>query len=166
MSFDLSALDTRSPATPAPSGRRAIARAPAPDGIARPWWAARTANANGGGPLGGLFGTGGSTNGSGGMVSGLITALQQLVGALLNQRQNPGQTFPQAPGQGPSQQPWQGPWQIPGQTPAPWQNGVPGGPMQKFTDVDVSSTGDPHIAEVGTRAGRNGDKRSTRTGIA
>jgi hypothetical protein len=44
-------------------------------------------------------------------------------------------------------------------TPPGWgaqahQGGVPGGPEQRFADVDVSSTGDPHIAEVGTRAGR------------
>ena len=48
----------------------------------------------------------------------------------------------------------------PGTCPNPngggWQSPLPGGPQQRFQNVDVSSTGDPHIAETGTQEGRGG----------
>ena len=107
------------------------------DAIARPWWTCGTGTVNGGDPFGSLFGGGGSIGGLAGLVSGLVGILQQLVGALLNQNTNPNQnTNANA---------------NPGQTP------LPGGPQQRFQNVDVSSTGDPHIAETGTREGPRGN---------
>jgi hypothetical protein len=105
----------------------------APDAIASPWWTCGTAGAT---QPGGAFGNGTAFGGSSafGPLSGLISLLQQLVGALLNGSAQ-GATPPN-PG-GP-----QGP--------------LPGGPQQRFENVDVSSTGDPHIAEVGTRDGAGG----------
>jgi hypothetical protein len=102
------------------------------DAIVRPWWTCGTGTVNGVDPFGGLFGgSQGSYGGLGGLVSGLVSVLQQLIGALLNQSTNANQTNP-------------------GQTP------LPGGPQQRFENVDVSSTGDPHIAETGTREGPGG----------
>ena len=128
-SFDLSSLDAA-----AGDGRRlwpgdgAFAALPsqAADSVARPWWSCGSANANAG-ALGGLLGVGGGSGGSlFGIVSGLVNALQQLANMLLSQSTAPNTGQPQSP--------------------------LRGGP-QRFQDVDVSSTGDPHIAETGTRAG-------------
>lgn len=113
------------------------------DAIARPWWTCGTGTVNGVDPFGGLFGGGGSVGGLAGLVSGLVCILQQLVGALLNQSTNSNQST------NPNQ--IANPGQTPGQTP------LPGGPQQRFQNVDVSSTGDPHIAETGTREGPGGN---------
>ena len=138
--FDLSALET-------PFGGDGIAagigagslRAQAPDGVARPWWATRTPPGNGNGvdPLGDLFGDSTASNGSiAGIITGLLSVLQQLVGSFLNQSQN------QAPAQNSAQ--------------LQNQNCPPAGSGQRFADLDVSSTGDPHLAAVGTREGGTG----------
>jgi hypothetical protein len=109
-------------------------RAQQPDGIDRPWWTCGTPGYGAGGnSLGNSYGTS-NTSGAGlfGMFAGLLGTLQQLVSALLNQTQNAGQAQSQSP--------------------------LPTGPQQRFENVDVSSTGDPHIAETGTREGRNGNQ--------
>jgi hypothetical protein len=112
----------------------------AADSVARPWWTCGTGTVNGG-VLGGLLGAGGGLLGGGfgasggslfGVVAGLVNALQQLANMLFSQSTAPNQ----------------------GGSPSP----LPGGPQQRFADVDVSSTGDPHIAEVGTRAGTGADR--------
>jgi hypothetical protein len=95
------------------------------DAIARSWWSCGTGNANGA-PFGGSS----AASGFGaliGIVSGLVNALQQLANALMS-----------------------------GNAPAPGQSStpLPGGAQQRFENVDVSSNGDPHIAEVGTTEGR------------
>jgi hypothetical protein len=107
-----------------------------PDAIARPWWTCGTAAATQpGGAFGGAFGGDGSGgNGVSGLLSGLLSVLQQLVGALLN-------------GASPAGTP-------PNQGPAPSTGAT--GYEQPFSNVDVSSTGDPHIAEVGTSVGPGG----------
>ncbi|MDB5069146.1 MAG: hypothetical protein JWM87_257 [Candidatus Eremiobacteraeota bacterium] len=115
------------------------------DAIVRPWWQCGTGTVNGGDPFGGLFGgSAGSYGGMTGLVSGLVSVLQQLIGALLNQSTNPNQSA--NTGQSTNAN------QFPGQTP------LPGGPQQRFENVDISSTGDPHIAETGTREGPGGTK--------
>jgi hypothetical protein len=137
-SFELSSLDGAddgAPQTAYNSGGGAL-RAQQPDGIGRPWWTCGTGayggNGNGAGSFGNPFGAS-AANGVGlsGMLMGLIGALQQLVSAFLNQTQNPNQ-----------------------------QNGspLPTGPQQRFENVDVSSTGDPHIGEVGTRESAHGNQ--------
>ncbi len=166
--FDVTSLDAPAGGGPSlwPSEGAARGTTPAStDAIGRSWWSCGTANANGGnlGALLGGSGGGGGSNSLFGVFSSIVSALQQLAGALMNGSNGPTQTATPQPWQGqPCQsQPWQGqpcqsqPWQ--GQTMTPGsQNGVPGGPEQRFSDVNVTSTGDPHIAEVGTRAGRGG----------
>jgi hypothetical protein len=128
------------------AGDGALRAAPPPqsaDGVARPWWTCGTGTVNGGGdPFGGLFGGlfgGGGTAGSlAGLLSGLVGVLQQLLGALLNQNTAPNQRANPNPATGSSP--------------------LPGGPQQRFENVDVSSTGDPHIAETGTREGPGGNR--------
>jgi hypothetical protein len=135
-SLDLSSLDAA-----AGDGRRmwpgdgafaALPSQPA-DSVARPWWTCGTPNANGA-ALGGLLGGAGGGSGGSlfGLVAGLVNALQQLANMLFTQGAAPNQGQPQSP--------------------------LPGGRQQRFQDVDVSSTGDPHIAEIGTRAGGRADR--------
>ena len=136
--FDLSPFDTSLGDNGSVGTAGGFARAQAPDAIARPWWASGTAtgngNANAANPLGDLFGSSTSANGSlAGIITGLVTLLQQLVGSFLNQTQT------QPPGQNLTQQ--------------PNQHCAQAGSGQRFADVDVSSTGDPHLAAVGTREG-------------
>jgi len=143
--MDLSSLDATSgdwrqlwPGNAAPPGASPSLSS---DAIGRSWWSCGTANANAGNPLGGLFGngTGNGTNGTlPGLISGLVSMLQQLVGSLMNQG-----TTPNAGG-----------WQNPNG--GGWQSPLPNGPQQQFQNVDVSSTGDPHIAETGTQVGPGG----------
>jgi hypothetical protein len=132
--LDLSSLDaaagTGRQLWPEPASRALAASQPA-DGIARSWWTCGTGGANGGDPLGGLFGGGSASFGNGsliGLLTGLIGMLRQLVGTLPNQS-----------GGGTSNPPH-------------------GGPQQAFEDVDVSSTGDPHLARTGTAEGPNGTR--------
>ena len=139
-SFDFSALDT-SFAGDDGSVRTSggFPRAQAPDGIARPWWGPRAVPGDdtGGNSLGGLFGTNSANGSIAGILTGLVSLLQQLVGSFLNQNQN----LP------------------PNQYPAQSQNqqcAQRGAQQQRFADVDVSSTGDPHLAAVGTRDGGGG----------
>ena len=111
---------------------------PNADGVGRPWWCG-TGTLNGAGaPFGGLFGATNTTGGIAGLLTGLVGMLQQLVGAYLGQTQ----------GVPPQQQPCD-----PSGNCAVGGGASGGGPQQRFADVDVSSTGDPHLAEVGTRAG-------------
>ncbi|HWT07479.1 MAG TPA: hypothetical protein VN224_17060 [Xanthomonadales bacterium] len=138
--FDLSALET-----PFGGGDGSVGtaggflRAQAPDGVARPWWTSGPVGGNGNGtnPIGNLFGASNAANGSiAGIITGLLSLLQQLVGSFLNQSQN------QTPAQNPAQ--------------PQHQNCAAGGSGQRFENVDVSSTGDPHLAAVGTREGGGG----------
>jgi hypothetical protein len=127
-------LDPYSPTTP-------------PDGVARPWWTCGTGATNGGGSgYGSSYGTP-NANGSdpfglsssGGSIAGMLTnimnALQQFASTLT------------AGGTSGGSQPWSGSQQAAG-----------AGPQQRFSDVDVSSTGDPHLAEVGTTEGPAGNQ--------
>jgi hypothetical protein len=137
-SFDFSSLETSLAGDDGSVGTAGgFARAQTPDGVARPWWGPRAVagNDNGGNQLGGLFGPTNTANGSiAGILTGLVSMLQQLVSSFLNQNQSQPQN----------------------QSPTPWQNqpcAQPGAQQQRFADVDVSSTGDPHLAAVGTREG-------------
>ena len=113
-----------------------------PDAVARPWWSCGSGTANGTDPYGGLFGGANGANGNlFGLVSGLVNALQQLVGALLNQATTPA-AGPNANGGANANGATA--------TPGPVWDPLSGGGQQTFQNVDVSSTGDPHIAEVGT----------------
>ena len=138
--FDLAALETPFGADDA-SVRNAggFARAQAPDAITRPWWApgALFGNGSSANQIGGLFGASTASNGAiAALITGLVSLLQQLVGSFLGQSQN------QTPAQGPAQ--------------PQHQTCAAGGSGQRFEDVDVSSTGDPHLAAVGTRDGGGG----------
>lgn len=132
--FDLSALDSPSGGNDGSGGRATgIFRPQAPDGVARPWWASGAITGDGGGTnsFGGMFGTTNASNGSiAGIITGLLSLLQQLVGSFLNQTQT-----------------------TPAQTSAQQHNQrcAAAGASQRFENVDVSSTGDPHLAAVGTR---------------
>jgi hypothetical protein len=110
-----------------------------PDGITRPWWTsgngtgADNGTVNRAGSLSGFFGYGNATNSSiGGILTGLVSLLQQLIGSLVNQGQSQGQN------------------QLPNR-PCASNAG-----QRRFEDLDVSSTGDPHLAAVGTREGPGG----------
>lgn len=129
-----------------------------PDGVARPWWTCGTgatngsgsgygtANANASDPFG-LSSGGGSIAG---MLTGIMNALQQFASTLTTGGASGSATSPQNPS---SAQPWSGS--------QPWNGSQPAsgaGPQQRFSDVDVSSTGDPHLAEVGTIEGPGGNQ--------
>jgi hypothetical protein len=158
--FDLASLDAPAAGGPAlwPNDAAFGASQPAPaDAIARPWWTCGTANANGGGALGSLLGGSGANGSLFGMLSGLMAALQQLLGTFTNATTSSGSATPwhAATGSanggnaaGPNGACAGGNGKAASRVP-----GIPGGPEQRFADVDVSSTGDPHLAEVGTRAG-------------
>ncbi|MEA2721275.1 MAG: hypothetical protein QOJ39_3139, partial [Candidatus Eremiobacteraeota bacterium] len=142
--LDFSSLDasagTGRHVFPGDGALRASAPPQPADGVARPWWTCGTGNVNGnpfGGLLGGFDGTPGSMSG---LLSGLVNVLQQLLGALFNQNTNSNVN--------PSANVNQGAVQTP----------LPGGPQQRFENVDVSSTGDPHIAETGSRTGPGGNR--------
>ncbi len=138
--FDITALETPFAADDGAEASGGLSRAQVPDGIVRPWWASGN---NGGGAvgtnqIGGLFGASSASAGSiAGIITGLVSLLQQLVGSFLKQTQSQPQN----------------------QNPAQTQNQnctQPGAQQQRFEDVDVSSTGDPHLAAVGTREGGGG----------
>ena len=130
--FDFSTLETGVGGDNPYVGLAAATRAEAPDGLARPWWLSTTGvgNANGNtSGFGNLFGgTSASSASIAGILTGLVSLLQQLVGSFLNQNST--------------------------QTPSQQQPCARTGPQQRFENVDVSSTGDPHLAAVGTREGR------------
>ena len=137
-SFDFSALETSLAGDDGSAGTAGgFTRTQAPDGVARPWWGPRVVlgSDKGGNSLGGLFATANASNGSiAGILTGLVSLLQQLVSSFLNQNQN----------------------QPLNQNSTQFQNQhctPPGAQQQRFEDVDVSSTGDPHLAAVGTREG-------------
>ncbi len=134
--FDFSALETSVGTDDGSVGTAGgFARAQQPDGVARPWWASGPLAGNGGNPIGNLFGASNASNGSiAAILTGLVSMLQQLVGSFLNQNQN----------QPPSQD----------RNLRQNQNCAHAGPkQQRYEDIDVSSTGDPHLAAVGTREG-------------
>jgi hypothetical protein len=136
-SLDFSALDTSLGGDGGYSGAPgALARSQLPDAVTRPWWADGTStgpgNGNGGNLFGMPFGSGiGSNSSIAGILTGLVSLLQQLVGSFL--KQNPTQPAPQ-------QQPC----------------AAAGAQGQRFENVDVSSTGDPHLSVAGTADGPNG----------
>ncbi|HEY0384126.1 MAG TPA: hypothetical protein VGC72_18200 [Candidatus Elarobacter sp.] len=135
-SLDLSALD----ATLGGDryiGDTGVPRAQRPDGIGRPWWTFGTGAGNGNGtdPLGGLFSNSTAANGSiAGILTGLMTLLQQLVGSFLSHNHGPNLN-PNQPQNHPC---------------------AADGSQQRYENIDVSSTGDPHLAAVGTRDARAG----------
>jgi len=113
--------------TPAGEMLRAAPLQPPGDGVAPQWWGTGASNPG----LQGGSSYGGSSAENGGMfsiVQSLIGMVQQLMSALMN---GGGAAFGSNP-------------------PSPF------GPEQGFKDVDISSTGDPHLAETGTALGPNG----------
>ena len=137
--FDLSAREAQFGDEGSAGAAGGFFRPQPPDGVARPWWAsgASAGSAQGADGLNGLFGTANAPNGSiGGMITGLLSLLQQLVGSFLNQSQPQTAAQPQLRPQN--------------------ENCATGGAAQRFADVDVSSTGDPHLAAVGTRESGGG----------
>jgi hypothetical protein len=163
-SVDFSSLDgggnSRSTFGP---GNDPYTPASTPDGVARPWWTCGTSAGNSAtGSLGGTDPFGSSSSGSNsitGMLNSIMNALQQFA-STLTQSGGLGASSsttqqPWSPG---GSQPWstggqQQPWSSGSQQ--PWSQGtqqswVPGGPEQSFSNLDVGSSGDPHLAEVGT----------------
>lgn len=153
-----------------------------PDSVARPWWSCGTGAGNGTSWNGGndspwSSGSSAGAFGSGGSISGLLTsimnALQQFASTLSGGStqggtqggalSGGGQSGCQSPGSSWSQ-PWQQPpWQQPPGQQQPWQpwQGSPGasvGQEQTFSNVGISSSGDPHLTEVGTREGPAGNQ--------
>jgi hypothetical protein len=119
------------------------------DGVATPWFQPRIPVdpplpggnwGNGAGNWGNSSGTGDAANQQGGaifsLISSLIGTVQQLVSSMLG-----------GGSAGAGQPPGAGQW------PGARQNG---GPHQYFSDADLSSTGDPHLALTGTRGGPGG----------
>jgi hypothetical protein len=116
---------------------------------------------------GGIFSSSPSAQQTGYQQSGYQQTGYQQTGS-----QQPGSPQCTQPGQQPPwqnqwpQQPWQPPsqQQTPGQQQPPWQRswqqspGALGGVEQRFSNVDISSSGDPHLAEVGTREGPGGNQ--------
>lgn len=137
-SFDFSAFGTSTGGDGNVGATGGFPRAQPPDGLTRPWWMSGTAAADGNvngnadaGLLSSLFGGANASNGSiAGILTGLVSLLQQLVGSFLNQSQT----------------------QPTSQQPACTANGR----QQRFENIDVSSTGDPHLAATGTREGPGG----------
>jgi hypothetical protein len=121
------------------------------DGVGSSWWNQTTANPNG------VSSTeGGSAGSLGGMLQQLLGLVGQLVGALTGSGSGGLGTSTGMPGYGAAPG-------TPGCGNTPWTTQGPqggwtqqGGPQQRFSDVDISSTGDPHIAETGTRETRGG----------
>ena len=116
------------------------------DGVAQPWFkpAGRPTDLP---PTGGDGWGGGLPTPAGGgalaLISSLIAMVQQLVASLLGG----GQLGGTQPG---------GAW------PGSWPGDRPGGGAgaQRFADVELSSTGDPHLAEIGTRENPGGGTSS------
>jgi hypothetical protein len=122
----------------AAGGWPALGGTPVPaanDGVTTPWFRPATpVDPPLPGGWGGSAGPGWSAGGQGGailgLISGLLGAVQQLVSSLFG-------------GNG------AGAGQFPG--------GPQGGGQRFFRDADLSSTGDPHLALVGTRCGPGGN---------
>ena len=137
-SFDFSALESSLGGDGNVGATGGFPRTQPPDGLTRPWWMSGTAAATAMSTATAMAGrsaacsaAANASNGSiAGILTGLVSLLQQLVGSFLNQ----GQTQPT------SQQP-----------PC-----TANGRQQRFENVDVSSTGDPHLAATGTREGPGG----------
>jgi hypothetical protein len=131
-----------------------------PDGVDRPWWTCGTSAGNGAvGNTSGAdpFGlSAGGTNSIAGMLTGIMNALQQFASTLTQSGAMGTQPNSPQPWTQGGQQPWtqggQQPWTQGGQG----QSWTAGGHEQSFADVDVSSSGDPHLAEVGTTEGPGG----------
>jgi hypothetical protein len=127
-SFDFSALETslgRDDGSVSAAG--GFARTQLSDAVARPWWTSGAGYGSGGTPFGNPFGGASASTGSiAALLTGLVGLLQQLVSSFLNQSQNQNQN------------------------PAQKHDCTATGPQQRYEDIDVSSTGDPHLAAVGT----------------
>jgi hypothetical protein len=96
---------------------------------------------------GGILSSSPSTQQTGYQQSGYQQSGYQQTGAQQTGAQQPGSPQCTQPGQQP---PWQNQW--------PQSPGALGGGEQRFSNVDVSSSGDPHLAEVGTREGPGGNQ--------
>ncbi len=135
--LDFSGLDTSLAGADgelgAPGG---VVRAQPGDAIARSWWTPTAGTAAGANSsiFSGLFGGVGASNGSiAGILTGLVNLLQQLVSSFLSQNHvQPPQQQQRCTGAG---------------------SGQP-----RFENLDVSSTGDPHLAATGTREGPGGER--------
>ena len=111
------------------------------DGVGSSWWNTSanpgTTNAS----------NGGSTGSMTGMLQQLLGLVGQLLGAVLGGANGGlGTGLGATPGTPPCGTP----------PPGTMQPGAQGGPQQRFADVNISSTGDPHLAETGTRETANG----------
>jgi hypothetical protein len=115
-------------------------RAQPSDGMTRRWWmpgngiGAVNGNGDGAGSLSGFFGFENATNGS---ISGILYRAGGVAPAthrLVNQSQTQNQ-IPNQPHDPPC---------------------APNAEQRRFEDLDVSSTGNPHLSAVGTREGPDG----------
>jgi hypothetical protein len=114
-----------------------IANGSASDGISTPWYA--QSSQPGFSP--GAFGSYGGLGGYGGGIGGLLSGLQSLLGMLQQSIASALQGFgTQSSGGGTT-------------TRQPWSGGTD--PRTVLRDADLSSTGDPHLAETGTDANGN-----------
>jgi hypothetical protein len=133
--FDPTPLAGADAATLTPNGTPSLARGIMPmpvlgtgDGISRPWWQQQPNDPTWQNPFGG-----GSLPGANGailgFVQGLIGMIQQLLSSLFS-----------------------------GNGSAQGSPGIDNDRQQRFQDVDVSSTGDPHLAITGTRGTPDGQQ--------
>jgi hypothetical protein len=108
------------------------------DGVGSAWWSCGSPGANGGNSTGN-----GMLANLSGLLGSLVSALQQLLGGLsAGASSGGGNGYGFGGGYG-------GGYATPGQT-------FSGDPGQRFANVTISSSGDPHIAETGTQLGPNG----------
>jgi hypothetical protein len=113
------------------------------DGVGSPWWSCGSAGANGNGASGGTLANLGNVLGA------LVSALQQLLGGL-GAMQGTGNGVGNGYGTGNGGGTGTG-YGFGG---APWTG--PG--SERFANLTISSTGDPHIAESGTTWGPSGQQ--------
>jgi hypothetical protein len=120
--------------TPYGGGTPGITSTGDADGVGSPWW-----GQNGTPTVGTASGSTGDTT------STMWNVLQQimgLMGQLLSSVLGSVSGYGGLPGTSNG---------APGVGTTPTQPNAPGGTQQRFADVDISSTGDPHLAETGTR---------------
>ena len=119
------------------------------DGVGSPWWSCGSPGANGGSGAGN-----GMLANLSGLLGSLVSALQQLLGGLGTGSSNgAGGTF------GGNGYGFGGGYGGGYPTPGSAGFGAGGADLGRaFSNVTISSTGDPHIAETGTQFGRNGEQ--------
>ncbi|HEY4442344.1 MAG TPA: hypothetical protein VGN14_17930 [Candidatus Elarobacter sp.] len=122
-------------------GANGVPAATEADGIGPSWWSGQQTNATAG-----ISGAGSSSSGAiWNVLQQIMGLMGQLLGAVLGNLGSTGGLGGTGTGTGT------------GTTQPP---GALGGSQQRFADVDISSTGDPHLAETGTRETGNGTTQS------